>query len=99
MQGVPRRRDHGGRTGSTCFECAGVPQLESNRMQLAEQPEARAGVAPLRAQLGAWLRAGRNTSVRLLRAGALGRRRAGVSDAQSKAWRETLGQVVADLDL
>ncbi len=67
-------------------------------MPLAEQPDAPAGVAPVRARLSAWLRAPRNMSVRWLRAGALGRRRAAASDPAEAPPAATLERVIADLD-
>ena len=69
-------------------------------MQLADQPDGRAGVPPLGlgAQLSAWLQTARNASLRLLRVGAMVRRKEAASDWQGEAWTETLGQVIADLD-
>ena len=60
-------------------------------MQLADQPEPRAGVPPLWAQPSAWLRAA-------LQVGGIGRGKAAVGDLQGKLWAATLGQVIADLD-
>jgi hypothetical protein len=68
-------------------------------VQLAHQLEARAGVRPLGARLPVWLRAARNVGVRLLRVGAILRRRAAVRDLQTTAWTPSLRQVIADLDL
>jgi methyl-accepting chemotaxis protein len=68
-------------------------------MQLADRSEPRVGVPPLRAQLSAWLEAARIASVRLLRAGAVVPRNGAASASEAKVWTETLGRVIADLDL
>jgi hypothetical protein len=60
-------------------------------MQLADQPETRAGVPPFRARLSAWLRAA-------LQVGAIGREKAAAGDPEGSPWASTLGQVIADLD-
>src|ERR1035441_7910045 len=54
-------------------------------MRLADQPEPQAGVLPLWAQRHAWLR--------------VAGRKAAASDSQAGDWTETLGQVIADLEL
>jgi hypothetical protein len=54
-------------------------------MRLADQPESQAGVLPLWAQRYAWLR--------------VAGRKAAASDSQAGDWTETLGQVIADLEL
>src|SRR5450755_123403 len=69
------------------------------RMQLVDQPEARAGTPPPGAQFSDWLESARIVSARLLRIGAIVRRKAVMSDPHAKAWAQTLGQVIADLDL
>lgn len=68
-------------------------------MQLADKSEAWARVPPLRARLSAWLGAARDASVRLLRVGSILHRNADESIPPAKAWTETLGRVISDLDL
>ena len=68
-------------------------------MQLADQPEARSVVPPLGAQLSAWLKGCAKRECETLRAGAIVRWNRAGSDSQAKVWTETLGWVIADLDL
>src|ERR1039457_14362 len=98
MQGVSRRRHHGRRTGGTCPERAGVPQLGSNRMQLADQTEARAGVPPPGAQGPNWVATARNASLALLPEAVFHRRKAAVDHSPGNHLAPTLGQVIADLE-
>ena len=60
-------------------------------MQLADQPEAQAGVTPFWAHPSASLRAA-------LQIGAIGREKAAVSYSGGSLWARTLGQAIADLD-
>lgn len=75
-------------------------------MQLASRLEGQAGVRRLSAQLAAWLKAPRlaegsakRECARWLRAWSFLRRKVAGRDSQVTAWTETLGRVIADLDL
>ena len=61
-------------------------------MQLADQPEAQAGVTPFWAHPSAWLRTA-------LQVGAVGREKAAVIHSEGSLWDGKLGKVIADLDL
>ena len=60
-------------------------------MQLADQPEAQAGVTPFWAHPSAWLRTA-------LQVRAIGRGKAAVIDSEGNLWAGPLRQVIADLD-
>jgi hypothetical protein len=62
-----------------------MSQLESNGMQLVDQPEARVEAKQPGRQLLAWLR--------------IAPRKAPGNDGCHKAWAETVGQVISDLEL
>jgi hypothetical protein len=60
-------------------------------MQLADQPDAQAGVTPFWAHPATWLRTA-------LQVSTIGREKAAVIDSEGNLWAGTLAQVIADLD-
>ncbi len=89
MQGISGRRHHGRRAGGAGSECAGVSQFGSILVQLVDQSEVPAGVAPFRARLSAWLRNPRIAAVR---------RKPAVGDFQSEKGAATLEKTIELLD-
>ena len=58
-----------------------------------DQPDAMAGVPPVEARVSTWLLAARKAVAGMFR------RQAAIDKSAAQAWRETLEQVIADLDL
>jgi hypothetical protein len=75
------------------------PSIGSHSMLLTGEQEGGLRFRPPWAQLAAWLRAAWNAGLKLPRVRAMLRRKPAVSDSEARAWNETLGQVIADLDL